>query len=342
MEKKTVEGIHIEKVTAWFQEHISGVVPPLSFSLITGGRSNLTYRVEDAQQQVYVLRRPPLGHVLESAHNMGREFKIISALGQTDIPVAPALGLCQDKSVNEADFYVMRFVDGQVYTSSVQGEGVPADERKPMCIDVIDTLVRLHLINPDDIGLGDLGKKKDYVARQVRRWTKQYANSKTEEIPEMEEVGRLLGENIPIQVGASIAHGDYRFGNLMVNNYRVAAILDWELCTLGDPLADLGYLLNWWFQAGDVEPGDHDDAPSLVAGFSSREDLVAYYAEHTGRDLSNINYYRALSYWRLAAISQGVYRRYLEGVMGDSDDLDLKRYRNNVHMLSKLALDILN
>ncbi len=342
MGTKSVEGIHVENVTAWFRENITGVVPPLTFSLITGGRSNLTYRVADASGNVYVLRRPPMGHVLESAHNMGREHKIISSLGPTDIPVAPALGLCLDRSVNEADFYIMQFVEGQVYSSSVQGENVPAAERKPLCTDVIDTLVRLHRIDPDVVGLGDLGKKEDYVARQVRRWTKQYANSKTEEIPEMEEVGRLLQDNIPEQVGATIAHGDYRFGNLMVNKYRVAAILDWELCTLGDPLADLGYLLNWWYEAGEIETSDRDDATSSVAGFSSRDDLIAYYVKHTGRDLTNINYYRALSYWRLAAISQGVYRRYLEGVMGDSDDLVLNHYRNNVQILSKLALEKLN
>jgi len=342
MGTNNVEGIHLENVTAWFRENIAGVVPPLTFSLIAGGRSNLTYRVADAAGHIYVLRRPPLGHVLESAHNMGREHKIISSLGPTDIQVAPALGLCLDRSVNKADFYVMQFVEGEVYNSSVQGETIPAAERKPLCMDVIDTLVRLHRIDPDAVGLGDLGKKEDYVARQVRRWTKQYANSKTEDIPEMEEVGRLLQDNIPEQVGATIAHGDYRLGNLMVNEYRVAAILDWELCTLGDPLADLGYLLNWWYEAGEIEPSDRDDATSAATGFSSRNDLIAYYAEHTGRDLTNINYYRALSYWRLAAISQGVYRRYLEGVMGDSDDQVLEHYRNNVQMLSKLALEKLN
>lgn len=337
-----MEGIQIDTVTTWFEQNIDGVVPPLLFSLITGGRSNLTFRVEDSAGNRYVLRRPPLGHVLESAHNMGREYRIISALGPTDIPVAPALGLCLDREVNDADFYVMRFVDGQVFTSSIQAASMPENERKGMCLDVIDTLVRLHRIDPDEVGLGDLGKKEDYVGRQVRRWTKQYANSKTEEIPEMEAVGRLLQENIPQQQRATIAHGDYRMGNLMMNHHRVAAILDWELCTLGDPLADLGYLLNWWHEPGDVEPGELDDAPSAVKGMLGRDDLIAYYEKQTGLDLSRINYYRALSYWRLAAISQGVYKRYLEGVMADSDEMILKRYRNNVHILSALALEKLS
>ncbi|MBT4265036.1 MAG: phosphotransferase family protein [Deltaproteobacteria bacterium] len=337
-----VEGIHAENVTTWFEENVPGATPPLSFSLITGGRSNLTYKVVDAKQQTYVLRRPPLGLVLESAHNMGREYKIISALGKTDIPVAPALGLCQDRGVNEADFYVMGFVEGQVYTSSVQAAGIPTADRKSLGLNTIETLVQLHRIDPDTIGLGDLGKKEDYVARQVRRWTKQYENTKTDDLLEMEEVGRLLKDNIPVQVGSSIAHGDYRLGNLMVNNNRVAAILDWELCTLGDPLADLGYLLNWWYRADEVDLGDDDDAPTAVAGFPSRDDLISYYAENSGRDVSRINYYRALSYWRLAAIYQGVYKRYVEGVMGDkgsSGDLFITQFKERVLRLSRLALD---
>jgi len=341
MDKNTIEGIHSENVTAWFREHLEGVKPPLSFSLITGGRSNLTYRVEDAAQQVYVLRRPPLGLVLESAHNMAREFRIISALGKTDIPVAPALGLCLDRAVNEADFYVMRFVHGRVYENSLVAESIPMEERKPLCLDVFDCLVRLHRIDPDSVGLGDLGKKEAYVARQVRRWTRQYQDSKTEEIPEMEEVGRLLSESIPAQAGATIAHGDYRPGNIIVHDYRVAAILDWELCTLGDPLADLGYLLNWWIHEGEVERSNMDSAPTALPGMLTRDHLIEYYADKTGRDVGRINYYRALSYWRLAAISQGVYRRYLEGVMGEGNREVEQHYRNNVRLLSRLALQLL-
>jgi aminoglycoside phosphotransferase (APT) family kinase protein len=338
----TVEGIHAEHVTAWFKENIPGVTLPLSFNLITGGRSNLTYKVVDAKQQTFALRRPPLGLVLESAHNMGREHKIISALGLTDIPVAPALGLCQDKSVNEADFYVMGFVEGQVYTSSLQAENIPVADRSALGLNIIDTLVQLHRIDPDRIGLGDLGKKEDYVARQVRRWTKQYENTKTDDIPEMEELARLLKDKMPVQVGSAIAHGDYRPGNLMINDNRVAAILDWELCTLGDPLADLGYLLNWWYRPDEVALGEKDDAPTAIEGFPSRQELIDYYAENTGRDLSQINYYRALSYWRLAAIYQGVYKRYLEGAMGESDssgELFMTQFMERMLRVSNLALD---
>ncbi len=336
-----VDGIHSENVTKWFEKNIPGVSPPLHFELISGGRSNITYRVFDAANHGYVLRRPPLGHVLESAHDMGREYKIISSLGPTDIPVAPALGLCRDKSVNGADFYVMKLVEGTVYADSIDAVAIPENERYDLGMNVIDILARLHAINPDDVGLGDLGKKEDYVARQVRRWTKQWENSKTEEVPAMDEVGRLLQENMPDQIGASIAHGDFRIGNFIIRDNRVAAVLDWELCTLGDPLADVGYLLNWWYTAEEVELGKGDGAPTAVGGFPSREELIAYYEKATGRDLSRIDYYRALSYWRLAAISQGVYRRYQEGVMGDSGDMNLTFYKERLLRLATAALDLL-
>ena len=336
-----VDGIHSENVTEWFKNNVPGVAPPLSFELIAGGRSNLTYKIFDAKKQGYVLRRPPLGHVLESAHDMGREYKIISSLGPTDIPVAPALGLCKDKSVNGADFYVMKLVEGDVITDSIDTVRIPENERYNLGLNVIDILVRLHAVNPDDVGLGDLGKKEDYVARQVRRWTKQWENSKTEEVWEMDEVGRLLKDKMPVQIGASIAHGDYRIGNFIIKENRVAAVLDWELCTLGDPLADVGYLLNWWYTAEEVELGFGDGAPTAAGGFPSREELIDYYEKATGRDLSHVNYYRALSYWRLAAISQGVYRRYAEGVMGDKQETNLSYFKERLLKMARAALELL-
>jgi aminoglycoside phosphotransferase (APT) family kinase protein len=272
---------------------------------------------------------------------MAREYKIISCLGPTDIPVAPSLGLCRDKAVNEADFYVMGLVEGNVYADSIDAVAIPENERYDLGINVIDILVRLHAVNPDEVGLGDLGKKEDYVARQVRRWTKQWENSKTDDVPEMEEAGRLLKGNMPKQIGASIAHGDYRIGNFIIKESRVAAVLDWELCTLGDPLADVGYLLNWWYTAGEVNFGKGDGAPTAVGGFPSREDLIAYYEKATGRDLSQINYYRALSYWRLAAISQGVYRRYIEGVMADTAEMEPSYYKERLLKLATAAMELL-
>ena len=157
----------------------------------------------------------------------------------------------------------------------------------------------------------------------------------------MDETARLLKEKMPEQIGATIAHGDYRIGNFIVKDNKVAAVLDWELCTLGDPLADVGYLLNWWYTADEVELGKGDGAPTAVGGFPTREELIAHDQKATGRDLTQIDYYRALSYWRLAAISQGVYRRYLEGVMGDSSNVELSFFKDRLNRLAKAALELL-
>lgn len=333
-----MQGIHLDRVTQWAQAHIPELEPPLEFSLIAGGHSNLTYKFVDARGAAFVLRRPPLGHVLESAHDMGREHRIIAALWGTGVPVAPALGLCDDATVNDAPFYLMRFVEGVVPHDAAALRDTPAGERLRLGQRVIEALAQLHRINPDDVGLGDLGRKEAYLARQLRRWSKQWEATKTHEIPEMEESERLLRETMPEQVGTAIVHGDYRLGNMIVAGGDIRAILDWELCTLGDPLADVGYLLNNWTLPG--EPGA-DLMATGAGGFPDREELCAAYAEATGRDLANIGYYRAFSHWRLAAIGQGVYKRYLVGAMGESRGMDLERQKVGVAARARAALELL-
>ena len=333
-----MQGIHLDRVTQWAQAHIPELAPPLDFSLIAGGHSNLTYKFVDARGAAFVLRRPPLGHVLESAHDMGREHRIIAALWGTGVPVAPALGLCSDAAVNDAPFYLMRFVEGVVPHDAAGLRDTPAGERRRLGERVIEALAQLHRINPDDVGLGDLGRKEAYLARQLRRWSKQWEATKTHEIPEMEESERLLRETMPEQVGTAIVHGDYRLGNMIVAGGDIRAILDWELCTLGDPLADVGYLLNNWTLPG--EPGAELMATG-AGGFPDRDELCAAYAEATGRDLANIGYYRAFSHWRLAAIGQGVYKRYLVGAMGESRGVDLERQKAGVAARAKAAMELL-
>ena len=338
-----VEGINVEKVTNWLVERIPGIKLPLSFTLIAGGHSNLTFRCEDDAGNAYVLRRPPLGHVLESAHDMGREHKIIDALKGSDVPVPANHGLCKDNAVNGADFYVMEFIDGLVLNDSVIAATLPESSRIPIGEDVVDILCKLHAIDPDDVGLGDLGRKEDYLARQLKRWTKQWEAAKTHDIPEMEESCRLLADRMPEQIGATIVHGDFRLGNMILAEGKVKAILDWELCTLGDPLADVGYLMNNWVTLEEVlEPGEGDQSPSAAGGFISRERIVEIYEEATGRDLSGINYYRAFSHWRLAAIGQGVYKRYLVGAMGEDRDVDLEKKKAGVARKAVSALELLS
>lgn len=337
----SVPGIDLDRVGRWFATNVDGAEPPLTATLIAGGRSNLTYRVVDASGAAYVLRRPPLGHVLESAHDMGREHRILAAVGPTDVPVAPVLGWCPDPAVNDAPFYVMGFVEGTVLDSENAGAALPADERATIGVDVVDILGRLHALDPDEVGLGDLGRKEDYLGRQLRRWQKQWEAAKQRELPEMEEAHRRLAERRPEQQGASIVHGDYRLGNMIVRDGAVAAILDWELCTLGDPLADVGYLLNDWAQPGEQPPGEAA-APTAAGGFGTRDEVLARYEAATGRDLGEIDYYRAFQSWRLASIAEGVYARYRLGVMGSSEGFDVELMGSRVAHLAQQALRLLD
>jgi len=326
-----------DRVTRWLVEHIPGAVAPFRFDLIAGGRSNLTFRVTGADGSRFVLRRPPLGHVLATAHDMAREHRIIAAVGTTGVPVPPALGLCTDLEVNGAPFYVMGFVDGEVLDSVEKAALLPYELRRPASEHLIDVLADLHAVDIDEVGLGDFAKREGYIERQVKRWSAQWEGSKTRELPAIDEVAVRLRERMPVQRGTSIAHGDFRFGNALVDvqQGRVAAVLDWELCTLGDPLADVGYLGVYWYdgEAANVRAND----PTSADGFPSYADLLERYATRTGRDLSGIDYYVAFSCWRLAVISEGVYARYLHGAMGEQD-VDITQFKVGVDALAARAL----
>jgi aminoglycoside phosphotransferase (APT) family kinase protein len=338
-----VKGIRAEGVTRWFAEHVAGVRPPLRFSLIVGGHSNLTYRVEDAAGRLYVLRRPPLGAILATAHDMGREHRIQSGVAKAGIPVPLMLGLCTDESVNDAPFYVMAFVEGAVLATAadVAAHFPRESERRTIGLHVIDVLADLHAADLDAVGLADLGRKEDYIARQLRRWKTQWESSKTRELPAMDRVHEALSAQIPVQQGAAIVHGDYRLGNMLTGtDARIAAVLDWELCTLGDPLADVAFLLNNWAEPGEVTPTARGAAqsPSLAGGFPGRRELCERYSSRSGRDLGRIDYYRAFQFWRLAAIVEGVMARYLKGVMGGRADTDA--FRRQIGGLAQAALEL--
>ena len=333
-----MQGIDIDRVSAWLAANIEGAQAPFTFDLIAGGRSNLTFRVTGADGTRFVLRRPPLGHVLATAHDMAREHRIIAAVGTTGVPVPPALGLCTDEAVNGAPFYVMGFVDGVVLDSPEKAAALAPELRVAASHHLVDVLADLHAVDVDAVGLGDLAKREGYVARQVKRWSTQWENSKTRELPAIDEVARLLALRMPTQQGVSIAHGDYRFGNCLtdVHHGRVAAVLDWELCTLGDPLADVGYLGVYWF-SGDTANARAND-PTSAGGFPTYDDLLQRYATRTGRDLSDIDYYVAFSCWRLAVISEGVYARYLHGAMGSQEGVDLTSFKVGTEGLAERAL----
>ncbi len=336
-----IHGIDVERVTAWLVDNIDGATPPFVFAAIVGGRSNLTFTVTGADGTKYVLRRPPTGAVLATAHDMTREHKIISAVGKSSVPVPPALGLCTDDSVNGAPFYVMAFVDGVVLDSADKGALLTPEHRRAAGFDLIDVLADLHAVDVDEVGLGDLAKREGYVERQVKRWSTQWGRSKTRELPAVEEVARRLAVRFPEQQGVSIAHGDYRFGNVLteVSEGRITAVLDWELCTLGDPLADVGYVGVYWADPGVVQTRPND--PTGIEGFPTYAELLERYASRTGRDLSEIDYYIAFGSFRLAVISEGVYARYLHGAMGDQgiSDEQLNAFKVGTEILAESALD---
>lgn len=340
----TVTGIDIDRVTAWLDQQVDGVAGPYSFDLITGGRSNLTYRVTDAAGSTFVLRRPPTGNVLASAHDMVREHTIISAVGRTNVPVPKTMGVCHDIEVNGAPFYVMSLVDGVVLDSADAAADLTIDQRRIAGEHLIDVLADLHAVDVDEVGLGDLAKRTGYVERQVRRWTMQWEKSKTRELPAIDEVARRLAVDLPEQHGVSIAHGDYRFGNCLVDTStaQVTAVLDWELCTLGDPLADVGYLGVYWSDPGEPQARPND--PTGIVGFPTYAELLERYANRTGRDLSNIGYYVAFSSWRLAVISEGVYARFLHGAMGNQhiDQETLDGFKVGTERLAEEALAALS
>ena len=333
-----MQGLDEAKVGAWLGEHIEGAEGPFEYTLIAGGRSNLTFRVTDAAGHAYVLRRPPLGHVLATAHDMAREHKIIAAVGKTDVPAPPALGLCTDEDVNGAPFYVMGYVPGVVLDSIDRAAALPEALRRPASEHLVDVLADLHAVDIDAVGLGDLAKRGGYVERQVKRWSAQWEGSKTRELPEIDEVARRLREHMPEQRDAVIAHGDYRFGNCLtdVEHGRIAAVLDWELCTLGDPLADVGYMGVYWYDGNPANIRAND--PTSAPGFMSYPEVLERYAAKTGRDLSGIGYYVAFSCWRLAVISEGVYNRYLHGAMGEQDGVDLRGMATGTELLAHRAL----
>jgi aminoglycoside phosphotransferase (APT) family kinase protein len=335
-EENGPEGIDATRVGAWIEANVAGARGPFSYERIAGGRSNLTYAVTGADGRRWALRRPPMGKALGSAHDMGREHRVVSALAPTPVPVAPIAGYCTDESVNDAPFYLMEFVAGPILRSRQEAGLFSEEDRWSIGERVVDTLIQIHAQVPDQIGLGDLGKKEDYVARQLHRWQRQWEGSKTREIPLVEQVHDRLAGQIPEQGPATLVHGDYRLDNMILaDDGSVAAVVDWELCTLGDPLADVGLLLVYWAEEGDSLLPLFEPA-TMAPGFPSRTDVRELYAERSGRDLSRIDFFVALGYWKLAIILEGVYSRYAKGQYG-KPEAGFEEFGKNVERLAEAA-----
>jgi aminoglycoside phosphotransferase (APT) family kinase protein len=325
------DGINVDTVTPWLAANVAGFTPPFTSRVIAGGHSNLTFHLTDASGKEYVLRRPPLSHTLASAHDMGREHRIIYALRNTNVPVAPALAMCNDPAVNGAPFYVMGFVKGHVVRDAMIAEKVLTEKaRRTASESLIDTMAAIHSVNLDAVGLADLARHEGYIARQLKRWYAQFNAQKTRDLPLIDEVHDALSARIPEQGPATIVHGDYRLDNCIVNDDgKIVAVLDWEICTLGDPLADLGLLMAY-YTGPDDEGSAWQGQANRVKGFLNRPQLVERYAQITKRDVSQLDFYTAFAFWKLACIIEGVYARYLGGALGDRSAEELAPFAAQV------------
>ncbi len=310
-------GYDTQRVEAWIQGNLTGLKPPLTWTQLEGGHSNLTYKLEDKEGKKAVIRRPPLGELLPKAHDMGREWALISALGPTAVPVPAALAFCEDTEVTGAHFYVMEYVDGHpLYGAPDTEKWLPEASRWKFADTFVNVLAALHALDPDAVGLGDLGKKENYVGRQLKTWYRSWlASAEPAEYddPRAHKLQEYFLANIPEQGPAKVVHGDYSVHNILtVPDGGIAAILDWEISTLGDPLADLAYALNQWPDPSDSVPF-RPEAATSVPGFPGRNEMAQWYAERTGRDLSRLDYYYGFNRWKSAAITHGVYARYMAG-----------------------------
>jgi aminoglycoside phosphotransferase (APT) family kinase protein len=313
------EGLDTDALAGWLETERPGLLSgPLGATLITGGKSNLTYTVTDGTTDV-IVRRPPLGHVLATAHDMAREHRVITALGPTDVPVPETFALCEDDAVIGAPFYVMELVSGLPYSRATQLEELGADRTRVITERMIDTLVALHAVDPADVGLGDFGRPDGYLERQVRRWKKQLESSRSREIDGMDELIAKLERDIPDGGDATIVHGDYRLDNLLVDEDAdsINAVLDWEMSTLGDPLTDVAVLLAYQQLSETVKPSGVvkamvTDAP-LAPGYLPGDAVLERYHAQSGRDVSDLDFHLALAFFKLAVILEGIHYRHTHG-----------------------------
>ncbi len=293
----------------------------LTVTLIAGGKSNLTYRVDSSAGSV-VLRRPPLGHVLPTAHDMGREFRVMSGLGGTAVPVPKMLHFCTDAEVLGQPFYVMERVEGHVVTTKLpDGYAETPEERRKLSNGLVDVLAALHSVDYRAVGLGEFGRPDGYTARQVARWSKQWDATRLDGMEQVDALAADLSAQLPTTQRSTIVHGDYRLDNTMLHPTevgRINAVLDWEMSTLGDPLADLGILLVYWAQASDVDlrkSGAPVGAVTSLPGFLTRNEVASGYAARTGLDVSVLPWYVAFGFFKLAVVCAGIAMRVKFGVM---------------------------
>ncbi|QIZ38004.1 phosphotransferase family protein [Saccharopolyspora sp. ASAGF58] len=308
------EGLDLAPLQRFFDAQVPSTQGPLSASLIAGGKSNLTYRLTDGIHQ-WVLRRPPLGPLTPTAHDMAREYRVIAALSETDVPVAQPVALCEDPDVLGVPFAVVSYVDGLTMRSADDTQPLPVSHAQRCSHALVDTLASLHAVPHDEIGLNDFGRPSGYLERQVRRWRSQWDRVATRELPDLQQLHDALARALPTQAGESIVHGDFRLDNTLLDHTDpgvVRAVVDWEMATLGDPLADLGLMLVYWDPVTEPVLGVRH-AIAANPGFARPDELAQRYATRSGRPVDNLGFYRALASFKLAVIAEGIHQRYLAG-----------------------------
>ncbi len=312
------------------KKYISTVVDisdDFNFEQFKVGRSNITFKIFDDSNS-FVLRRPPFGLKLESAHNMGREYKILKVLNKNGLRVPKPLYLYDKMELSSDDFYIMEFIEGETIANYQVADSYDQIQKKIITESFIKALTEIHNFDVLSSELSDLGKHEDYVVRQINRWNKQFQSQKVREIKELESATNLLLENIPSQQTVGIVHGDYRLDNVRVNNNEVTAVLDWELCTLGDPLADMGTVIASWNTKKEKD-SPFIYSPTLSDGFPSRKDVIELYLNNSNLDLKDIEFYTRLSYWKHAMIMEGVYIRYSMGSYGKTNENEIESFKNS-------------
>ena len=312
------------------KKYISSVVDiseDFNFEQFKVGRSNITFKIFDDANS-FVLRRPPFGLKLESAHNMGREYKILKVLSENGLRVPKPMYLYNKKELSEDDFYIMEFIEGETIANNQIADEFNEIQKNTITESFIKVLSEIHNFDVISSELNDLGKHEDYVERQINRWNKQFQSQKVREIKELESATKLLLDNIPSQQTVGIVHGDYRLDNVRVKDNQVAAVLDWELCTLGDPLADMGTVIASW-NTKQEKDSPFIYSPTLSGGFPTRKDVIELYLNNSDLDLSDIEFYARLSFWKHAMIMEGVYIRYSMGSYGKTNENEIESFKNS-------------
>jgi aminoglycoside phosphotransferase (APT) family kinase protein len=321
------EGVDLDALAPWFAEHVDGADGrPLSASLISGGKSNLTYSITD-DEHTWVLRRPPLGHVVATAHDMGREYRVIAALDGSDVPVPRVFAQCTDDELLGAPFYVMERVDGLVLRSLEEISTLSEADARRCSHALVDVLAALHSVDYRAVGLEGFGKPDGFLARNVARWGKQWEANKTRDLPVIDELGRRIDGALPESGPPTIIHGDYRLDNTMLapdDPGRIVAVLDWEMSTLGDPLTDLALLLVYWGEGATKAAIASTRGVATVPGFISAQEVIERYAEKSGRSVEHLDFYVVFALYKLAVILEGINARFQMGkTVGEGfDEMD--------------------